>query len=367
MYAPEHLRPQRPQRPPAHPAQAPPTPVATPHQQRAAEAARTTDAPAPSRAGPSQSLRQEHASKRAAQRQLPQHHTATGIQGHQASPAESGAEPSPTNTGAVGTQPEQPPGTAHPHREPTPSPTGSSQPQTPPGASAHGHWPAASQAAATQAQLEPRPHHGTPDRPTAGPAYTRPEDPPTQAHAATPTDNTTAWPSDTVRSHTHDPTEGLDPQAPATSGTEDLPATTQARPVPQQHHTPPTGPKARPAEPLSPGRPAPGPGPGPDPARTTAPAGAPQPAGPGSRPEPPPVSEGHAREAAQPTNDEAEPPALSTQPQRGEPTVGAEEMRGPHNGQQHQHQWGNLAGERTGRQYSMPTHWTWRHTEAARR
>ena len=41
------------------------------------------------------------------------------------------------------------------------------------------------------------------------------------------------------------------------------------------------------------------------------------------------MSEGHAREAAQPTNDEAEPPALPTQQQRAEPTVGAEEMRGP--------------------------------------
>ena len=38
----------------------------------------------------------------------------------------------------------------------------------------------------------------------------------------------------------------------------------------------------------------------------------------------------------------------------------------PHNGQQHQHQWGNLARERTGQQYSMPTRRTWWHTEAAR-
>ena len=73
-----------------------------------------------------------------------QHHAATGIQGHRASPAGSGAVPSFTNTGAVGTRPEQPPGTAHPHREPTPSPTGSPQPQTPPGASPHRHQPAAS-------------------------------------------------------------------------------------------------------------------------------------------------------------------------------------------------------------------------------
>ena len=99
--------------------------------------------------------------------------------------------------------------------------------------------------------------------------------------------------------------------------------------APQRHLARPTGPPARPAEPSSPGRPAPGTGPGPDPARTAAPAGAPQPAGPGSRLEPPPVAEGHAREAPQPTNDEAEPPALPTQPQHGEPTVGAGAMQGP--------------------------------------
>ena len=55
---------------------------------------------------------------------------------------------------------------------------------------------------------------------------------------------------------------------------------------------------------------------GPDPARITAPADAPQPAGPGSRPELPPVAEGHARVATQPTKDEAALPALPTQPQR---------------------------------------------------
>ena len=41
------------------------------------------------------------------------------------------------------------------------------------------------------------------------------------------------------------------------------------------------------------------------------------------------MAEGHARGAPQPTNDEAKPPALPTQPQRGEPTVGAEDMQGP--------------------------------------
>ena len=99
--------------------------------------------------------------------------------------------------------------------------------------------------------------------------------------------------------------------------------------APQRHHAPPTEPPARPAEPSSPGRPAPGTDPGLDPARSAAPAGAPQPAGPGSRPERPPAAEGHARGAPQPTNDEAEPPAPPTQPQHGEPMVGAEAMQGP--------------------------------------
>ena len=308
---------------------APPTPVATRHQQRAADATRTTNAPAPLRAGTPQSPRQERASKQAAQRNRPHHHPATGIQGHQASRAGSGAVPSPTNTGAVGTLPEQPPSTANPHRKPTLSHTARPGPQTPPGASAHGHQPAAGQAAATQAHPEPRPRHGTPDRPTAGPAYAPQEDPPTQEHAATPTDTATTRPSDTVCPHTHDPTEGPDPQAPATASTGDLPATTHAGLAPQRHHAPATGPTAGPAKPSSPGRPAPRPDPGPDPARTTALEGARQLAGPGSRPGSPPVSEDHAREAAQPANDEAAPPALPTQPQRGVPTVGAEEMRGP--------------------------------------
>ena len=106
---------------------APPTPAAEPHQQHAADATRTTGGPAPSRAGTPQSPRQERASKRAAQRQPTQHHATTGSRGHLASPARSGAPPGPTNTGAVGTQPGQPPGTAYPHRVPAPSPTGSPQ------------------------------------------------------------------------------------------------------------------------------------------------------------------------------------------------------------------------------------------------
>ena len=82
---------------------APNAPVTSPHRQHAADATQTTDVPAPSRAGAPQSPRQEHASKRPTQRHQPQHHAATGIQGHQRSPAESGAVPGPTNTGAVGT------------------------------------------------------------------------------------------------------------------------------------------------------------------------------------------------------------------------------------------------------------------------
>ena len=306
---------------------APPTPVAEPHQQHAADATQTTGDPAPSRAGTPQSPRQERASKRAAQRQPTQHHTATGSRGHRASPARSGALPSPTDTGAVGTQPGQPPGTAHPHRDPAPSPTGSPQPLTPPVAPAHGPRPAASQAAATQAQPEPRPRRGTPDRPAVDPAYTPTDNPPTRTHTATPTDATAARPSDAGHPHTHGPTRGLTPQASATSGTGDLPATTHDGPVPQRHHAPPTGPPARPAEPSSPGRPAPGPGP--DPARTAAPGDAPQPVDLGSLPGPPPVAGGHARGAPPPTDDDAEPPTPPTPPQRDEPAVGAEELQEP--------------------------------------
>ena len=173
--------------------------VITPHQQHAPGATPTTDAPAPSRAGTPQSPRQERASKRAPQRHPPQHHVATGIQGHRTSPAGSGAVPSPTNTGAAGTRPEQLPGTAHPHMDPTP------QPQTPAGASTHGHQPAASRSAATQAHAEPDQRHGTPDRPTAGPANAPPQDPPTQTRAATSTDTTITRPSDTVHPQAHNP------------------------------------------------------------------------------------------------------------------------------------------------------------------
>ena len=199
------------------------------------------------------------------------------------------------NTGAVGTQPGQPPSTAHPHRVPAPSPTGSPQPLTPTVAPAHGPRPAAGQAATTQAHPEPRPHHGAPDRPAADPTYTPTDNLSTRTHTATPTDAITTRPSDAGHPHTHGPTGGLTPRASATSGTEDLPATTHGGSVPQQHQAPPTRPPARLAEPSSPGHRAPGPDPGPDPPRTAAPADTPQPADQGGLPEPPPVAEGHAR------------------------------------------------------------------------
>ena len=279
-----------------------------------------------SRASTPQSPRQVRASEQPAQQHPPQHHLATGIQGHGASPAGSRAVPSPTNTGAVGTRPEQPPGTAHPHMDPSP------QPPTPLGASTHGHQLAASRAAATQVHPEPRPRHGTPDRPTAGPANAPPQDPPTQTRAAARTNTNTTRPSDTVHPHAHNLTEGPNPQAPATSSTAapgDLPATAQAEPASQQHHAPLTRPAVRPLEPSSPGRLAPNLDLAPDPAGTTVPADALRSTGQGSRPGPPPMSEGHAREAARPADDAATPPAPPTQPQREEPTMGAEDMQGP--------------------------------------
>ena len=94
----------------------------SPHRQHAANATRTTGVPAPSGAGAPQSPRQERASKQVAQRHQPQHHTATAIREHRASPAKSGALPSPTNTAAVGTQPEQAPGNAHQQMGPASGP-----------------------------------------------------------------------------------------------------------------------------------------------------------------------------------------------------------------------------------------------------
>ena len=152
---------------------------------------------------------------------------------------------------------------------------------------------------------------------------------PTRTHTATPTNAITARPPDAGHPHTHGPTGGLTPRASATSGTEDLPATTHGGSVPQQHQAPPTRPPARPAEPSSLGHRAPGPDPGPDPPRTAAPADTPQPADPGGLPEPPPVAGGHARGAPPPADDGAEPPTPPTQPKRDAPAVGPEGLQRP--------------------------------------
>ena len=88
----------------------------------------------------------------------------------------------------------------------------------------------------------------------------------------------------------------------------------------------------RPTEPSSHSCPAPNQDPVRDPetAHAFVPADTRQSAGPGSRPGPPPVSEGHAGEAARPTGDAATPPALPAQPQGEEPTPDAtKEMGGP--------------------------------------
>ena len=232
----------------------------------------------------------------------------------------------------------RPPGTAHPHMGTAPCPTGSPapQPQTPPGASTRGRQPAANRAAATQGHPEPRPRHGTPDRPTEGPAYAPPEGPPTRTRTATPTDTTNTRASGTGPPHAHNPTESPNPQAPATSSAvalgDHLQAPAQAELASRRHHAPPAGPAVRPTEPSSPSRPAanPGPGPDPDPAHATVPADTPRSAGPGSLLGPPPVSEGHAREAARPTGDAVTPPAPPAQSQREDPTVDATvEIGGP--------------------------------------
>ena len=204
--------------------------------------------------------------------------------------------PSLTNTAAVGTRPEQPSGTAHPHMGPAPGPTGSPapQPQTPPGASTRGRQPAASRAAAKQAHPEPRPRDGPPDRPKAGQAYAQPKGTPKQTRIAAPTDTTMTRPSGTVHPHAHNPTESPNPQALATPSAtapgHHLQAPAEAEPASGRHHAPPAGPAVRPTEPSSPSRPAPNPSPGPDPnpAHATVPADTPRCAGRGSLPGPPP-------------------------------------------------------------------------------
>ena len=159
---------------------------------------------------------------------------------------------------------------------------------------------------------------------------TRRQRTPPRRHVLLPeTDTTTARHFDTVHPQAHHPAECPNPQAPATSGTTapgDLSATAQAEPASQRHHAPPAGPAVRPTEPLSPGRQAPDLDPGPDPACTTVPEDAPRSADPGSRRGPPPVSEGHAREAERPADNAATPPA----PPNPTTTRGARSGRGGH-------------------------------------
>ena len=334
---------------------APTMPAAEPHQQHAADTTRTTGGPAPSRAGTPQSPQQERASKRAAQRQPTQHHATTGSRGHLASPARSGALPCPTNTGAVGTQPGQPPGTAHPHRVPAPSPTGSPQPLTPPVAPAHGPRPAASQAATTQAHPEPRPHHGAPDRPAADPTYTPTDNLPTRTHTATPTDATTARPSDAGQPHTHGPTGGLTPRASATTGTEDLPATTHGDRCPsstrphqpdhrhdrQNRHLPAARPPAQAPARI---RHAPPPRRTPRSPRTRG-------AYPSRHPWREATPGGHHRRLTM------TPKRLHRRPNRSatRPRWARKDCRDPRNERRHQQQWGNLAEEQTRHQCGVPT------------
>ena len=186
----------------------------------------------------------------------------------------------------------------------------------------------------------------------------RPTGPSTQAHTATPTDSTVARPSDAVHLHTHGPTEGLIPQALVTSGAQYLPATTHDGLAPQRHHAPPTGPTARPAEPSSPSPQPPARAPAwtwhaPPPRRATHSPRA-QEADPTRRPLRKATPEGqHNRGTMKPNR-------LHCRPNRsaGSPRWARKKCGGPHNGHQRQHQWGSLAGERTGRQCRMPTHRT---------
>ena len=279
--------------------------------------------------------------------------------------------PSPTHTGAVGTRPEQPSGTAHLHMDSAPSPTGSPapQPQTPPGASTHGHQPAASRAAAKQVHPAPRPRHGTPDRPTEGPAYAPPEDPSTQARAAALTDTTSTRPSDTVHPHAHNPTQGSNPQAPAASSRAapgDQPPTAQAEPAsqrrhahqpgrrygPQNHHIPVARPPTRTQVQT---RHTP-------PSRLTPCGPQPREAGPGRRPFRKATPERRrGRRTTQPRRPHRQPGNFARSPRFTRRKSGD-----LHSGQQQRHQQGNLAADWTSQQYSMPTHLAWRHTEAAR-
>ena len=252
----------------------------------------------------------------------------------------------------MGTQPEEPPGTAHPHREPTTCPTGSPQPLTPPVPSAHGSRWATSQAAATQARPEPRPRHGTTDRPAAGQAYAPPDGPPTQAHTAAPSDTTAARPSDTGHPHTHGPRLR---QRPARR-TYRPQRTTNRRPSGTTPHEPGLR-RGRQSRHLLITRP---------PARAPA----------RSRHAPPPQRAPHSLPArkvdpsrrqwrkatpeGQRNRQTMKPNRLHYRPNRsaGSPRWARRKCGGPQNGHQRQHQRGSLAGEQTGRQCRVRTHGT---------
>ena len=262
------------------------------------------------------------------------------------------------NTGAVGTRPEQPPGTAHPHREPTPSPTGSPQPLTPPGASAHGQRPAASQAAATQAHPGPactmahlsgrqRAQHtrhptAPPRRHTPLPRLTPPPPCPPTPCAPTPTTPPRAE-SPGLRQcparRTYRPRHTTDRQP---SGT--TPHQPGLRHGQQNRHLPVAQPLAR-----TPVRTRHAPPPRRAPRSPRA-----READPSRRPWRKATPEGQRNRRTM------KPSRLHCQRNRsaGSPRWARKKCGAPRNGQQRQHQWGNLAGERTGRQCRLPTHRT---------
>ena len=253
--------------------------IHSPHRPQTTDATQTVGDPAPSGAGTPQSPRQELASKRAAQRHQPQHHAATEIREHQASPAGRGTMPSHRNTATANARPEQPLGTTRPPTGPGPGPAGNTdpQPQTPPDASTRGHRPAP--LAQANAELHP---HGSPQvRPTASPTHTLSDSPPTQTRTATPTDATSARPErplGTMRPHAHIPTGSPSPQAQATACTwtpryhPSAPA--QAELAPQQRQHPPAGPAVWPTETPSGSLSGPSPDPNPGPTHATVPADA---------------------------------------------------------------------------------------------
>ena len=229
--------------------------------------------------------------------------------------------PSPTNTAAMGTRPEQPLGTAHPRRDPAPGPTNEAapQPQTPPDVSTRGRQPAARQAAATQAHPDPRPHHGPPIRLTGDHAGSG--GPPTQTCTTTPADTTNARPLGAVRPHAHNPTESPSPQAPETLSASapgcHTRAPAQAELASQRYHDQAAEPAVRRTETQSHSHPAPDQGPDPDldPTHATVPTDTLRSSDPGSE----------TPEAAQAAGTAAAPPAPPAKPQRAEPTVDARE------------------------------------------